>query len=342
MKVSPEEADRFCANPPRNLTAALLYGDPGLVAERRDRLLDAVAGGPDAERERLSGDAVRRDPGALDSALCSQSFFASTRAVLLTEAGDGVTAAIRSALGGDRAAAVLVATAGSLKAASSLRKLFEAEPRAAAVPCHDAPLSRAAILERLDAAGAPSPDAEGQAALEALCVSMDRGAALSEIDKLALYKGPDRTPITAEDVRAAGPAAQGDDVEAALHAVSAGDPALVRRALSTIVAAGADPGTVAAAALRRARTLQAAAAISAAERCDGRTALERLRPPVRFPVNRALAPQVPRWSGRPGEEAVAALLDLSTRLREGAGRSGPGWALTERTLIRIAMTLGRR
>ncbi len=43
MIVKTQEADRFAANPPKHLRAALVYGpDAGLVQERAEKLLKSV------------------------------------------------------------------------------------------------------------------------------------------------------------------------------------------------------------------------------------------------------------------------------------------------------------
>ncbi len=102
MKLNAAEAARFCAAPKPGVAGALIYGaDAGQVAERRDQLLTRLLG-PDAEQEmrltRLTGADLRADPAALDAALRAQGFFPGARAVLVTQATDGLAPALGAAL----------------------------------------------------------------------------------------------------------------------------------------------------------------------------------------------------------------------------------------------------
>lgn len=342
MKLSDEAAAGFCARPDPAVRAALLYGDPDLVAERRAVLTGAYLGADRAagEVERVTADALRRDAAALDAALRSRGFFATRRVVILEDAGDGLADAVEAALPASGPDAALIVCAGSLRAGGALRRLFEGARGAAALACWGRTPDRGAIAARLDALGAPAPDAEGMAALEGLADGLERGAFWTELDKLALYKGREAGPITAADVAASGPSTIGSALDAALDAVAGGKPGAVRAALARLAAQGVDDDAVAAAAVRRFRSLAAAAALMEAESLGAEAALGRLRPPIRFPRAKPLALTLARWRRREIEEALAALCDLHATARA-AGASAHRRAMVERALIRVAMTAGR-
>ena len=340
MKVSPQSADRFCDAPDPAARAFLFYGDPGLVRERRDRLtarLAAQAGELDIAR--VEAETARRDPAALDDALRARSFFGGARCVVIDGAGDGLAKPLAAAFDALDGAAFLVATAGSLKAGTGLRKLFESRKIAAAVPCHAAAPEESEIRAFLAARGVAEITPEAAAALRDFAAGLDRGVLWRALEVVALYKGEEPGPLTEAAWRAAGPADFTSTLDVALDATAEGRPEAVRRALARVAAQGVSADAAASAALRRFRTLAAAAAIRARERCDGESALGKLRPPVRFPLSKPLARQLERWDAAALEAAVAALAEAQAEIR--GGGTAPHFATLERRLIRVALSARR-
>ena len=96
---------------------------------------------------------------------------------------------------------MVIIEAGALGTRSSLRKLCEKAKNATAVPCYvedERDLSRL-IRETIQQASLSiDPDA---VTFLSTAISGDRGKARSELEKLILYKGSDKTPITLEDAQ---------------------------------------------------------------------------------------------------------------------------------------------
>ncbi|MEM9268041.1 MAG: DNA polymerase III subunit delta, partial [Pseudomonadota bacterium] len=165
MKTSRDDANRFLAKPDPRAAGALLYGmDAMRVALKRQDMLAAHLG-PNAEEDmrltRIPAAELRKEPALVIDALKAVGFFPGPRAVLVEEAADGLTPILKSALeawaDGD---AMLVVTAGSLNARSSLRKLFTEHPSTKIIPIYDDPPSRATIEAELARAQLPLPDRE--------------------------------------------------------------------------------------------------------------------------------------------------------------------------------------
>jgi len=206
MKVKPQEIDRFIDRPDPKVAAILLYGpDQGLVGERARRAMGRIVedvNDPFRVTE-LEGEAVRQAPGRLIEEAQALSFGGGRRVVRLRQAGDGVTAALKALLAEAEVAAFVIVEAGELAPRSSLRQLFEATPKLAALPCYRdeaqgvAQLVRAALGE---AGLGIEPDA---LAFLQTHLGGDREVTRRELEKLVLYmEGADPARVRLEDAAA--------------------------------------------------------------------------------------------------------------------------------------------
>jgi DNA polymerase-3 subunit delta len=157
-----------------------------------------------------------------------------------------VSAACRDLLALPSLAALVLVDAGELATSSSLRRLFEGAPNAAALACYrDEGRGLAdTIHEQLAAHGLrPEPDAM---AYPIDRLGVDRGITMSELAKLDLYLAPaagDRTPrpVTLEDVAAVVGDSAALGLHDLVHATALGQPAVVERVLSRLLAEGQSP-----------------------------------------------------------------------------------------------------
>ncbi len=333
MKLRAGQAPTLFARPPEGWPGLLIYGaDAMRVAEMRAQAV-AVLAGPDAEAEmrlaRLSAEELRRDPAALDSALKAQGFFPGPRVVVLEGASDGLASALGAALQdwqpGD---ARLVATAGSLKPVSALRKLFEGHRAAHALPLYDDPPDRDAVAAMLRAAGLGLPEPPVMAGLMALAEALEPGDLRQTVEKLALYKHGDSTPMSVEDLAAAAPLSVEAALEAVLHATAEARPAEVGPLIRRLEAQGVTPVALCIGAGRHFRTLHAALADPA----GGALAAVR-HPPTRERMQRQL--RGCGWTQARLETALGLILDADLALRSSA--RAPAMPVMERALIRISM-----
>jgi DNA polymerase-3 subunit delta len=341
MKLSPREAPAYFRKPDPGKAGLLIYGEDAMrVALRRQEVVAALIG-PEGESEmrltRIAGSELRRDRAALLDAVKAQGFFPGPRVAFVEDATDTVAEPILAALSdwqpGD---AMIVVTAGSLKAGSKLRKAFEADSRTYAAGIYADPPGRAEIEADLARAGLSEVERGASEALFGLARALDPGDFRQTLEKLALYKFGDDTPLTAEEVSALAPASYEAALDDVLHVVAEGKSGDIAPLMQRLAAQGVTAVTLAIMAMRHFRTLHAAAAHPGGP-AQG---IARARPPVFGPRRDRMMRQAQSWGVVRLDQALAILTETDLTLRS-AGQRAPAWALTERALIRLAM-LGRR
>jgi DNA polymerase-3 subunit delta len=339
VKLGGRDARRMIEAPDPGLSGFLLYGsDSSAVSMRRDRLVAGLLGeaADDMSLTKLDAAAVRRDPASLSDALRAVGFFGGRQVVVLLDATDGLTKVVSDALDGVAPEdAVLVASAGSLAARSSLRKLFEGGKTLAALGIYADPPSRREIEETLSSLGAPAPDSGGADDLLALGRALDAGEFQAFLRKLALYMASESGPISSADVAACAPLATEEAVDDLVASVAGGRLDALAAGMARLSGQGVAPSTLSIAVTRHFRQLHALATASGG--AEG--AIGRVRPPIWGPRRQALLDQTRQWSVRGLEQALGALASLELELRSSSG--APALALLERALLRIALT-GRR
>ncbi|WP_027256838.1 DNA polymerase III subunit delta [Leisingera aquimarina] len=340
MKLSPREADGYFAKPDPGKTGILIYGaDAMRVSLKRQQVLAALLG-PGAEEEmrltRLPGSDLRKDPAQLLDAVKAVGFFPGVRAVFAEGANDTATPAIATALEdwqpGD---AQIVVTAGQLKATSKLRKAFEGHSNAYAVGIYDDPPSRAEIERILGEASIRDVPGDSMSALTDIANDIGPGDFSRMIEKLALYKHGDISPLSLEDIGAVAPqsieAALDDVLNVVAEARSSEIGPLIRR----LQAQGTNAVTLCIGATRHFRTLYTIAAAPGGP-AQG---IGQLRPPLYGKRRDRMLRQAQNWGANRLETALMIITDTDLALRS-AGQTAPALALMERALIRLAM-LGR-
>lgn len=302
MKLDSARVAGFLADPPGNCRAVLLYGDDaGLIRERAETLVRAVAGSSDdpfrvAELDR---DGIGRIP----EEMAAFALTGGRRAVRVREASDGATAAVEAVLtrGGD---SLLVLEAPGLPSRSRLRALAERSPAAAAIGCYpeEGRGLQQTIRESL-ARHRVSVDAD---AVEWLATQLgaDRAATLGELEKLALYAGPGGRADLAAAQACVGDLA-GLSLDDALFAATAGDAEQADRALERALAEGATPVGVLRAALMHVQRLQRVRAGMDDSGAAAAEAAKAARPPVFFRRMPAFTAALGLWKSPALAEACA-------------------------------------
>jgi DNA polymerase-3 subunit delta len=290
VKIANPQVPAFLRDPGK-CRVVLLYGDDvGMIRERALALTVAVAGAPDDpfRVSELDLDDIERLP---DEA-ASQSLMGGRRVVRVRECADtaGFAKAVKAVLDG-RGEALVVMEGAGLAARSKARTMLESAPDGAAIGCYpeEARDLETTIRETLRASGvAVDPDALGWLSRN---LGADRAATRAELEKLALYVGPNGRVDLDSAMACVGDLA-GLSLDDALFAAVGGDVAGADRALELAMAEGAAPVQVLRAAtgllqrLHRARIEMDGAGMSAQE------AVRAMRPPVFFrragPMARAL------------------------------------------------------
>ena len=341
MKLSARDALGVLRNPDAGRAGLLVFGtDAERVAAKRQTFLENLLG-PNAESEmrltRIAGADLRRDPAALQDAMRASGFFPGTRAVLVEDAGDALAAIFDEALASFQSGdGVIVATAGSLRANSKLRKAFETHDSAYALGGYDAPPSRAEVGDALERAGLAFPQADAQEALMALAASLPPGDFRQTLDKIALYKLNDPDPLTPDEIMAMAPATVDAELDTLLNAVAEGQAPQIGPLMQRLEAQGVAAVTMCIMALRHFRGLHAAAS----DPKGPEAGMSRLRPPVFGPRRNRMVRQAGDWGRVRLEAAIQAVLEVDRSLRS-AGRVAPERASVERLFIRLAMMRAR-
>ena len=340
MKLNARDLARLIAKPDPALAGVLIYGQDAMrVALKRQELVAAIIG-PHGDGEmrldRMAGADLRRDGAQLLDAVKAQGFFPGPRVVLLDSVTDQGTDAVKSALAAwHKGDAQIVATAGALKATSKLRKLFEGAKTAGVAAIYDDPPTQEELEAELTRAGLTriSPDALRD--LTALSRLLDPGDFRQTVQKIALYKHGDDTPLTPQEVADLAPASHEAAVDDLLHAVAEGQSAQIGPLMVRLHAQGVAAVTLAIMAMRHFRSLHAMS-------CDpgGPSAgIQRMRPPIFGPRRDRLLRQAQGWGLVRLEAALSTLTEADLTLRSSS--NAPSMAVMERALIRLAMMARR-
>lgn len=330
MKLSGADAVRYFAKPDPARPGLLIFGaDTMRVALRRQEVIAALIG-PSGEADmrltRIPASDFRRDPSLVTDALRATSFFPGLRVVLLEDATDASAPNLAEALNDWQPAdARLIVTAGNLTAKSALKTLFDTHRTALSISLYDDPPSREEIDAILARAGLTNLDVAAMADLHALGRALDPGDFRQTLEKLALYKWQDATPVTPADIVACAPVTIEAGLDEVLHAAADGRDVDVARLMRRLEGQGVAPVTLCISTLRHFRTLHAAAVNpSSLSRAWG------------APIRRkdAMARQAVKWGAPKLEEALSLLVQTDLTLRSSS--RAPAMAVMERTLLRLA------
>jgi len=329
MKLTGTRIESFLRDP-GSCRVVVLYGeDSGMIRERAETLVRAVAGSLDdpflvAE---LSRDAIS---GLRDEA-ASLSLTGGRRVVRIRDVTDAALPHVRSVLRSNAPALVVLEGAG-LNTRSRLTSEVEAAADGAGIACYpeEGRALETTIRETVRQAGVSiDPDATSWLAGQ---LGGDRAATRAELEKLALYAGAGGR-VDLDAAMACTGDLSGLSLDDALFAATIGDVATADRALELAIAEGATPVGVLRAGmmhlqrLQRARMAMDEAGISAAD------AVKALRPPLFFrrvaAFNRALA----IWSG----VALSAALQGLAEAERSCKRTGwPDQLLCRGALLVVA------
>lgn len=333
MILRGADANRYLAKPDPARPGLLIFGADAMrvALKRQDAILALV--GPDAEAEmrlsRIAAGDLRRDGSLLADAIKEVGFFPGPRVAFAEDATDGLAPAIATALAawkpGD---ATIVVTAGELKGKSALKALFEKHPAAVCIGFYDEPPSREEIEAELKKAGLTQISPEALADLHTLGRALDPGDFRQTLQKLALYKWQDATPLQPAEVTALAPSSIEAETDDLTHAVAERSAAAIGGLMRRLEGQGVGAVEICIAATRHFRALHTAKAD------PGGLAKARVFGSRRDRMQRQLG----QWQLRALEQALATLVQTDLTLRS-ASRA-PGHALIERALIRIAMTRG--
>lgn len=340
MKIQPARADGFARKPDAAVRAVLLYGpDSGLVRERAEALIKAVAGAlddPFRTREISAGE-LKEDPALLSDEANAMSLMGGRRAVRLRNAVDSQAKLFEELLDEElKADSLVVIEAGLLSPSSKLRSLFEDHPKAAAIACY---------LDDESTLGDVIRDSLRQNKLEVASDALeflvgrlggDRMLTRRELEKLAIYcEGSDRVTLADAEACVGDSSEQGvDDIA---QAVARGDIAELDRTYERVTREGTHAIAILRAVSRHFERLHFVAG-KMAEGANADGAIKALRPPLFFKAVTPFKMALQKWPagniGRALELLLKAEMDCKTT-------GMPSEAITARVLMQLA-TAARR
>ncbi|WOI55542.1 DNA polymerase III subunit delta [Palleronia sp. LCG004] len=340
MKLARSDAAAWIAKPPEDRPGTLLYGEDAMrVALKRQDLVRALIGPKGDEEmrlERISPSDLTAEKGALVDAIKAQGFFPGPRAILVEDATNSHAKPILDALGEWRPGdAHIVVTARALKPASQLRKGFEGHRAAASIGIYDEPMDASEIRAALERAGLSGLDRDAEGVLRGFAATLDPGDFRQLLEKIALYKSGDETPLTEAEIALCAPASTEAETDEIVALVADGHADRIGPIMNRLWAQGAQPVALCIAAERHFRTLLSAAA----DPGGPGTGVGKLRPPVYGPRRDAILRQAQRWGVLRLEQAMRLLTETDLTLRSSA--RAPHMAVLERAFIRLAMMGGR-
>jgi DNA polymerase-3 subunit delta len=334
MIVKSHEADRFVAAPPKGLQAALVFGpDAGLVQERTETLLKTVVRdlSDPFNSVDLNEAALAADPARLFDEAAAISMLGGRRVIRIRGAGNDLADLFESFLEEHAGDALVVLEAGDLAKSSALRKLFEADKSAAAIPCYadSAKDLGEVVRDELKAQGfAMAPGAVEEAVSR---LGSDRGVTRRELEKLALYAHGQKQ-IAPEDVRAV----MGDESQArsesVFDAAGSGDFVRLDLELERLWTADTQPAQVIRGAMGHfQRLMLAKEGMARGEPIDA--VMRKFFPPIHFSRADSFKAQARNWNAEKLADALDMLLEAEALSRTTAV---PAHAVTGRTLLNIA------
>ena len=171
--------------------------------------------------------------------------------------------------------------------------------------------------------------------LTALARALDPGDFRQTLDKIALYKFGDATPLTPDEVAALAPATIEAEVDDLITAAAEGRVTDLAPLMRRLEAQGTSAVTLCIAAMRHFRALYTAVTDP-----GGVSAGIAKARGIPFKARDAMQRQASNWGTRKLEDAITLIVETDLTLRS-ASRA-PSLALMERALIRLAMLAQRR
>jgi DNA polymerase-3 subunit delta len=325
--------------PDPRIAVLLLYGpDTGLVFERAKRLAEAFVADPNDPfaMVKIDGDTLAQDAGRLADEAGTVGLFGGNRTIWVRAGSRNYAPAVDAALKAEITQARIVVEAGDLAKSAPLRTLCEKSPRALAIPCY--PDDERALADLIERTLKENGLGIAREARDVLAASLggDRGASLSEIEKLALYaRGQDT--VSLDDVEAVTSDVAASVLNTLIDAAFSGRSADVERDYRRFRHEGMDPSVMLGSALRHALTL-----LSTRLAGEGQSASMMVGNwrGLHFRRKATVETQLARWSPPALRHAIQLLQEAILACR----RSSPelSHANASSTLLRIASEAARR
>lgn len=340
MKLTGARVETFLRAPDPAAQVVLVYGpDRGLVRERLKRLtLTVVDDAADPFRVvELSAAALKDDPARLIDEARAIALTGGRRVVIVRDAADTATGAVKLLLADSGGDALVLLEAGELAARSSLRLACESADGAAALPCYgdEGAALHQVIREELKASSL-TPDSD---ALDYLLSHLggDRRLTRNELRKLVIYMGGPGT-VTLADVMAVMGDSASLTMDDLVFATADGQLSAALSAFDRLLAEGGNPITLLRALARHWQRLHLTQGLVAQGQAVDQ-AMRALKPPVFYKFTDRFRSQISRWSLERLNRALSILLETETACKS---TGAPMTELCGRAIMQLAQAAGRK
>jgi DNA polymerase-3 subunit delta len=313
MKLTAQELQRQ----PDQFRIVLLYGpDYGAVQETVSnfRKHSGIDEHDPFSYGHFSGSQVLKDPGSFVTALRTPAF-GGNRLFWLSEATDKLAGLLQEQFDVVDADTTLLISAGELTKSSAMRKAFEAAGKGIGVivfyALEGAQLQRA--LQDYTQTKGYKVDRDALTYLVDVLGS-DYRVALSELDKMILYKGVEQGTITFADAEACCINSQSASMDALADAVGLGMVDTVFKSYEKMIRESISPIGLVRVLLNHFQKLRQVALLTASG-TPAETAMSRLRPPVFWKRKAIFLAQTKRWPLNEIDQVLLRLLKLEIELK---------------------------
>lgn len=337
MKLTYRQIDGFVRKPDPIARAMLIYGpDEGMMRERAGMIgRSVVADLQDPFNVSvLTGDIFTDDPARLSDEANSISMMGGARLIRIEGATDALTPLLKDYLKNPSPQSLVILEAGDLGSRSSLRKLFETAPNAAAIPCYTASTGdvQTLIRQELQVSGhGIEPDALTWLGQH---LTGDRALARNEIEKLITYMGSPQPGIriVLEDVQACCGQDGDHSLDDLIYATAGANPEIAIRTYRQLVDEGTAPVVIHRSLQTHFRRLHLTRSLmeNGASMAE---AMSSLNPKIFFKWEQNFREQVGRWS----ISALETTLNRLARLEADCKQTGiPDDILTAQAILSLS------
>ena len=319
MKISPRDTEGFIKKPDPATKIFLIYGpDEGLVRERAVTLMkNFVEDIKDPFNVvDLGQDQIDSSPSALFDEAFSMSMMGGQRIIHVKDASNKITDPLKKIEGDvDKLDNIIIIQAGNLTPSSSLRKFAEKSKSAASIACYiEDERTLSAFLNGYFKDNGYGIDRDALA-LAASVLHGDRALARMEAEKITLYKGEDKSPITTADLAACLGSGNFETLDALVQNVASGQTKGVENSLDILFSEGNPPILI----LRSLKNYFKRLYITQGRLPDMglEGAMKKLYPPVFFKHKQAFQTHIRKWPLPRLKKAFEVLGDAEKSIKSG-------------------------
>ena len=320
MKLTYRQIEPFVAKPDPAARVILIYGpDAGLVKERAALIGKTVVAdlNDPFNVAVLTSDQIIEDPARLADEASALSMMGGDRLIRVEDAADKIVTFVKTYLENPSQYSLVLLIAGELGKNSKLRMLCEGSKNAAALPCYvDDVRDLGRIIRQTLHDGGHTIESEAVQWLAAN-ISGDRAKVRSELEKLSIYKGEEKTPITVADAMAACGAAGAQSFDDLVFNVGGRNTEAALKAYAVLSAEGIPFVAVLRSLQNHFRRLHRVKSEVAGGEETGK-AMKDLKPPVFYKVEDAFRAQLNGWSLASLDKILGRLMELEAQCKKTA------------------------